>query len=146
MSLHETYDRNNILARIVRGELPSTRVFEDAETLVIMDIFPQSPGHMLAMHKQAEAINLLDIETAPFATLTATVQRAARAAAKALKPAGIRIAQFNGAPAGQTIFHLHFHIIPAYEDAPLRPHAAQKADPAELEALAAKLRAAFQAG
>lgn len=145
MSLRETYDPNNILARIARGELPSTRVFEDAQTLVVMDIFPQSAGHMLAIHKHAEATNLLDIDAAALATLMATVRRAARAAAMALKPDGIRIAQFNGAPAGQTIFHLHFHIIPAYADDPIRAHASHKADQADLEALATRLRAAFEA-
>lgn len=145
MSLRETYDRNNILARIARGELPSTKVHEDADTLVIMDIFPQSAGHMLAIHKHAEATNLLDIDAAALSCLMLTVKRAARAAASALAPDGVRIAQFNGAHAGQTIFHLHFHIIPAYADAALKPHAAQKADPAELEVLAAKLRAEFAA-
>ena len=143
MSLQQTFDRNNILARIVRAELPSTRVFEDEQTLVILDIFPQSAGHMLAIHKHAEATNLLDIDTGSLAALMATVQRSARAAARALSPDGIRIAQFNGAPAGQTIFHLHVHIIPTYADAPLKGHASQKADPEALEALAAKLRAAF---
>lgn len=143
MSLDMTYDPGNILARIVRGELPSVKVFEDGDVIALMDLFPQSRGHLLVIPKASSAVNLLDEYTPALQTLIVHVQRIARAVVKALEPDGVRIAQFNGAPAGQTIFHLHFHIIPVYAGAGLAPHAGGKAEPAELEAIAAKIRAAL---
>lgn len=144
MSLEAAYDQTNIFAKILRGELPAVKVFEDSMALAFMDIFPQSRGHLLVIPKGSTAVNLFDEDPSALQALIVRVQRIARAAVKALEPDGVRIAQFNGAPAGQTVFHLHFHVIPVYEGARLAPHAGGKADPVELEALAEKIRAALQ--
>lgn len=143
MSLDQAYNASNVLAMIARGEAPSTKIYEDADTMAIMDIFPQSEGHALVFHKRAAAVNILDIDAQALSAVALTLQKVARAATRALKPDGVRIAQFNGAPAGQSIFHLHFHVIPTYADRPLMPHAGTRADAATLDALAAKYRAAF---
>ncbi len=144
MSLEAGYDQANIFARILRGELPAVKVFEDDVALAFMDIFPQSRGHLLVIPKSSTAVNLLDENPSTLQELIVRVQRIARAAVKALEPDGVRVAQFNGAPAGQTVFHLHFHVIPVYDGAKLGPHAGGKADLAELEAMAAKIRAALR--
>ena len=142
MSLDGAYDTANIFARILRGEAPAAKVFEDAETLAFMDVFPQSRGHSLVIHKTATARNLLDVAGAPLQTLILTVQRLARATREALRPDGILVSQFNGAAAGQTIYHLHFHIIPRWRDEPLGRHASgAMADPGELAALARQIAA-----
>jgi histidine triad (HIT) family protein len=137
MSLEGDYDPGNIFAKILRGEIPSARVFEDDQTLAFMDAFPQSRGHTLVIAKASQARNLLDVEPQVLEHLILVVQRVARAVNAALKPDGLVITQFNGAPAGQTVFHLHFHIIPRWETAPLGRHGGgQMADPGELAALA----------
>lgn len=144
MSLHGAYDDNNLFAKILRGEIPAVKVFEDEEVLAFMDIFPQSRGHVLVVPKNARARNFLELPGAHVAPLMARVQRVAQAVEAALKPDGVAIVQFNGAPAGQTIFHLHFHIIPRYEGAALAGHShSDKAEQAELEALAAQIAAAL---
>ncbi len=143
MSPKAQYDPNNIFARIIRGELSAIKVFEDDEALAFMDIFPQSDGHTLVIPKKTNATNFLDAEPADLATLITRVQRVAKGVAKALRPDGVRIVQFNGAPAGQTVFHLHFHIIPIFEGAPVKRHAGEKADIADLQTLAEKIRAAI---
>ena len=137
MSLHGDYDENNIFAEILRGEVPSARVFEDDHVLAFMDVFPQSRGHTLVIAKHSKARNLLEIEPEPLSQLILGVQRVTRAVSAALKPDGVVVTQFNGAPAGQTIFHLHFHIIPRWDAVALRPHGqGGMADAAELQALA----------
>jgi histidine triad (HIT) family protein len=143
MSLEAAYDAGNVFARIVRGELPAVKVYEDETALAFMDLFPQSRGHTLVIPKSTTATNLLTEDSDALQALIVRVQRVAKAVVAALKPDGVRIAQFNGAAAGQTIFHLHFHIIPAYEGAKMAPHTGGKADPAELEALAAAIRKAL---
>lgn len=140
MSLTAPYDPNNIFAKIIRGELPAIKVFEDDEALAFMDLFPQSDGHTLVIPKRIRATNFLDADPADLATLIARVQRVAKGVAKALNPDGVRIVQINGAPAGQTVFHLHFHIIPIFDGAPMKRHGGEKADLAGLEALAEKIR------
>ena len=140
MSLDGEYEADNLFARIVRREVPAARVFEDDETLAFMDVFPQSRGHVLVLHKTAPARNLLDIEPPALQALMATVQRVARAVSEALDPEGLLISQFNGAPAGQTIFHLHFHIIPRWEGVALGRHAGgAMADPQDLAELAGRI-------
>jgi len=140
MSLDGAYDASNIFAKIVRGEMPAAKVFEDADTLAFMDVFPQARGHTLVIHKSARARNLLDIEAQPLQALILTVQRVTRAVRAALTPDGVLVSQFNGAPAGQTIYHLHFHIIPRWEGEALGRHAAgAMADPAELADLARRI-------
>ena len=142
MSLDGVYDTNNIFAKILRGEAPSARVFEDDHVLAFMDVFPQSRGHMMVIPKHSQARNLLEVEPEVLGPLILGVQRIARAARAALNPDGIMIAQFNGAPSGQTIYHLHFHIIPRWEGVPLRAHGAGgMADAAELAELAKQIAA-----
>lgn len=139
MSLHGTYDPQNIFAQIIRGDAPCYRLYEDDDVLAFLDLFPQSYGHALVIPKRSAARNLLDVDPEALAKVMAVVQRLSRVITEELKPAGVQVAQFNGAPAGQTVFHLHFHIIPCYEGEGLGIHASQKADPAVLEALQARI-------
>jgi histidine triad (HIT) family protein len=142
MSLDGAYDPQNVFAKVIRGELPAAKVHEDAEVLAFMDLFPQARGHCLVISKTSQARNLLEVEPAPLAALMLGVQRVARAVRAALNPDGIVVTQFNGAPAGQTVFHLHVHVIPRYADEPLKGHGqAGMADPAALQALAAQIAA-----
>lgn len=135
-----TYDSSNIFARILKGELPCHKVHEDDIALVMMDIFPQSKGHTLVVPKTASR-NLLDADPAALSAMMPLVQRVARAVKAATGADGLRLMQFNEAPAGQTVFHLHFHIIPIYEGVALGAHAGGKADDTELAALASKIAA-----
>ncbi len=139
------YDPDNIFARMVRGEIPCVRVYEDADTLAFMDIMPQSDGHTLVIPKHAGE-NLFDSSPVAVAAAIRTTQRIARAVQAAFSAPGLIVKQFNGPVAGQTVFHLHFHIIPVYAGAALRAHARDKADPAVLEAHAERIRAALRAG
>lgn len=142
MSLDGTYDDGNIFAKILRGEAPSARVFEDEHVYAFMDVFPQSRGHIMVIPKHSRARNLLDEEPQVLANLILGVQRVARAVRAALNPDGIQISQFNGAPAGQTVYHLHVHIIPRWEGVALGRHGAGgMADLEELKALAAEIAA-----
>ena len=141
MSLDGTYDDGNIFAKILRGEMPAARVFEDEHVFAFMDVFPQSRGHTLVIPKQSTARNLLEEEPQVLSTLILGVQRVARAVRAALHPDGIVISQFNGAPAGQTVFHPHFHIIPRWEGVALGRHGEGMADPAELKVLAEQIAA-----
>jgi histidine triad (HIT) family protein len=122
MSLDGNYDEGNIFARIIRGEIPSAKIYEDDKVLAFMDAFPQGRGHSLVVHKQSRARNLLDAEPQALAEVMVGVQKVARAIRAALKPDGIVVTQFNGTPAGQTIFHLHFHILPRWEGEALASH------------------------
>ena len=121
MSLHGTYDDQNIFAKILRGEAPCVKVYEDEHVLSFMDIFPQSKGHTLVIPKEA-ARNLLEISDAGAAEAIKRVKKVAKAVETALKPDGVTIAQFNGAPAGQTVYHIHFHIIPRWEGQDIAGH------------------------
>ena len=144
MSLHGTYDSDNVFAKILRGEIPSVKVWEDEQVLVFMDAFPQSKGHCLVISKTSTARNLLEVEPEVLITLAAAVQRTAKAVEKALKPEGLGLMQFNGEAGGQTVFHLHFHIIPRWVDQGLKGHATGgMADMDELKALAAQIAAAL---
>lgn len=136
------YDPGNIFGKIIRGEIPAHKVFEDAEVLVMMDIFPQSKGHVLVIPKAASR-NLLDADPAALARAIPQVQRVAKAVQKALSPDGIRLVQYNEAPAGQSVFHLHFHIIPVYDGVEVGRHGQGKADDAELIAQAKAIAAAL---
>ncbi len=133
-----------IFCKIVRGEIPAIKVYEDEHTLAFMDIQPASPGHTLVIAK-AHAPNLLDIAEADLLAVTISTQRIARAAQQALVPDGIRINQFNGAAAGQTVLHYHVHIVPIWEGQRLGAHGRAPADPDELKALAARIREALGA-
>lgn len=139
MSLTGVYDNDNIFAKIIRGEIPAARIYEDADVLAFMDAFPQAKGHVLVISKTSKARNLLDVEPEVLSQLAAATQRIVQAVATALNPDGVIVTQFNGAPAGQTIFHLHFHIIPRWEGVALGRHGGGMADPAELKSLAAQI-------
>ncbi|RUT32950.1 HIT family protein [Arsenicitalea aurantiaca] len=140
----EPYDPQNIFAKILRGEIPSHKVFEDDTALVMMDLFPQSRGHTLIVPK-APSRNLLDADAATLGRVMPLVQRVAQAVQAALSPSGIRIAQFNEAAAGQTVFHLHFHVIPIYQGEQLGRHGGGKAEAEELEDLAGQIRTQMSA-
>jgi histidine triad (HIT) family protein len=137
-----SYDPTNIFAKILRGEVPAHKIHEDAATIAILDVMPQSDGHTLVIPKAA-AENLFDLEPAMVATVMCTGQRIALAVRKAFQPAGITLMQFNGAEAGQTVFHFHLHVIPRYEGQPLRSHGRDFAKPAVLAEHAARLKAAL---
>lgn len=142
MSLDGTYDDGNIFAKILRGEMPSARVFEDSHVYAFMDVFPQARGHTLVIPKHSTARNLLEEEPEVLAPLILGVQRVSRAVRAALKPDGLVVTQFNGSTAGQTVYHLHFHIIPRWEGQALGRHGAGgMADPNELKALADQIAA-----
>ena len=144
MTLNAPYDPDNIFAKILRGEVPSVTVWEDDHVLAFMDVFPQSEGHVLIVSKTSTARTLLDIEPEVLARLAAATQRTARAVVKALQPEGFQIMQFNGEAGGQTVFHLHFHIIPRWPDRPLKGHGhAPMAEPEALRALADRIAAAL---
>jgi histidine triad (HIT) family protein len=136
------YDPNNVFARILRGEIPAAKVFEDAATLAFMDAMPQSAGHTLVIPK-SPARNLFDIEPAALASLIQHTQRIARAVRAAFDPDGLRIMQFNESAAGQSVFHIHFHIIPCYGGVELKFHAREFADKAVLAAHAERIRQAL---
>jgi histidine triad (HIT) family protein len=138
------YDPDNIFAKIIRGDLPCVKVYEDVSILAFMDIFPQSEGHTLVIPKKARATMLFDFATDDLKVLIEGVQKVARAVDRALKPDGLRIVQFNGAESGQTIYHIHFHIIPAYAGRSMGQHGGGKAaDTARLTEIASRIAAAF---
>ena len=142
MSLHSAYDPNNIFAKILRGDIPSVAIWEDDHVLAFMDVFPQSEGHVLIIAKQSQARTLQEVEPEVLARMTAALQRTAKAVEKALQPEGLAIMQFNGEASGQTVFHLHFHIIPRWADREMRGHGhAPMADTATLRALADRIAA-----
>lgn len=146
MSLNQPYDPENIFAKIIAGEIPSVKVYEDDDVLSFMDAFPQTRGHTLVIPKKAQATNLLTAEADTLSLLIQRTQTIARAVNEALSPHGIRIAQFNGEAAGQSVFHIHFHIIPVWERGAMKPHADSEsgmADAGALEEIAAKIRAAL---
>ncbi len=140
MSLIGNYDPENIFAKILKGDMPCVKLYEDKYVLAFMDVFPQSHGHCLVIPK-TEARNLLDVPPDNLTPLIVQTQRLAKAVKSALKPDGIRIMQFNGALAGQTVFHLHFHIIPIYKEDDMKSHTSGKmADMDALEKIATKIR------
>lgn len=138
MTLHAEYDPTNIFAKIMAGEMPCAKVFEDKDILVIMDAFPQSRGHCLVIPKRPVR-NLLELAPKDIGRLFGAVQRISQAVDKALSPDGIIVTQFNGAPAGQTVFHLHVHIIPKFEGEALNAHAGGMIESAALEQLAKQI-------
>lgn len=139
MSLHGDYDAQNIFAQIIRGEAPCYKLYEDEEVLAFLDVFPQSYGHTLVIPKRVAARNILEIDTDSLAKVMAVVQQLTRVLIDELAPDGVQVAQFNGALAGQTVFHLHMHIVPRFAGEKLSVHAGGKAEPAELEQLQVRL-------
>ena len=133
------YNPNNIFAKILAGQIPSVKVFEDDKTFAFMDVMPEAEGHVLVIPKEG-AENILDLSPAGMAAMMATVQKLAKAVDKALTPDGILLKQYNRAAAGQSVFHVHFHIVPRWEGVPMAPHGKVMVEAAKLEPIAAKIR------
>jgi histidine triad (HIT) family protein len=136
------YDSNNVFAKILRGELPAQKVYEDADTLAFMDIMPRCDGHMLVIPK-TPARNVLDASPAQLAACMATVQKVAAAAMKAFGASGITLQQFNEPAGGQIVFHLHFHVLPRMEGVALGPPASKMEKPEALAVNAERIRKAL---
>lgn len=132
------YDDTNIFARILRGEIPAYKVYEDDHSIAFMDVMPQAPGHTLVLPKHPSR-NLLDASPESLAQMITVVQKVANAVQEAFDADGIYVAQLNEPAAGQTVFHLHFHIIPRHEGAALKPHSGKMEDGAVLAANAQKI-------
>ena len=133
---------NNIFAKILHGEIPSVKVYEDARTLAFMDVMPEADGHVLVIPKEG-AQDILDLSADGLVAMMATVQKIAKAVDKALSPDGILLKQYNRAAAGQSVFHVHFHIVPRWEGVPLAPHGKVMVEAAKLEPIAVKIRGAL---
>lgn len=136
------YDSDNVFARILRGEIPAHKVYEDEHTLAFMDVMPQVDGHTLVIPR-APAENLFEVPPDALAATILATQRVARAVKRAFDAPGILVAQLNGRAAGQSVFHLHFHVLPRHEGFDLRFHARDMADPKILAEHAARVRAAL---
>jgi histidine triad (HIT) family protein len=132
------YDDTNIFAKILRGEIPAYKVYEDDHSIAFMDVMPQAPGHTLVLPKHPSR-NLLDASPESLAHVITVVQKVANAVQEAFDADGIYVAQLNEPAAGQTVFHLHFHIIPRHEGAALKPHSGKMEDGAVLAANAQKI-------
>jgi histidine triad (HIT) family protein len=140
-----SYDPNNIFAKILRGELPCYKVYEDDKTLAFLDIMPRTPGHTLVLPK-APARNLLDVAPADLAHVMTAAQKVAIGTMKAFGADGVTIQQFNEGAGGQVVFHLHVHVIPRKTGVAMKPPAADKEKPDVLAEQAKKLAAAIAAG
>jgi histidine triad (HIT) family protein len=138
-----SYDPNNVFAKILRGEFPAYKVYEDDKVLAFLDIMPQAPGHVLVVPK-AQARNFLDVDPDVLTDLIKVTQKIARTAKSVFAADGVNIFQFNEPAAGQTVFHLHFHVIPRKEGVALKPPASLKEDPAVLAEQATRLAAALK--
>jgi histidine triad (HIT) family protein len=140
--IRHTYDDQNIFAKILRGEIPSQRVYEDDAVVAFMDVMPQGNGHTLVVPRSPSR-NILDADPATLGPLVQAVQRVAQAAMRAFDADGVTVIQFNEPVAGQSVFHLHFHVIPRFDGVPLKPHSGNMEDQAVLAANAEKLRKAI---
>ena len=136
------YDPNNIFAKILRNEIPCVKIYEDARTLAFMDVMPQADGHALVIPKD-QAENIFDLSPGGVAALISTTQLVAKAVKKALACPGLMLVQLNGEAAGQSVNHVHFHIIPRTAGIDLKFHAREMVDAKTLEPIAAKIRAAL---
>ena len=137
------YDAGNVFGKILRGELPSHKLYEDDASIAIMDVMPTADGHTLVIPK-APSRNLLDADPETLARLILTVQKLAKAVKSAFGADAIAVYQFNEAASGQSVFHLHFHIVPRFEGVAVKPHGSKMEDPAVLAANADKIRAALE--
>ena len=138
------YDPQNVFAKILRGEMPCTKVYEDGEVLAFMDIMPRADGHVLVIPKNPSR-NILDAAPADLSAAIVACQKIARAAKAAMGADGVTLQQFSEPAGGQVVFHTHFHVMPRFEGEPLRPHTGEMADPGTLEAYAEKIRAELAA-
>ena len=137
-----TYDPNNIFAKILHGEIPAHKIYEDEHTLAFMDVMPQVDGHCLVIPKMPSR-GLLDADPVVLARVMPVVQKVAKAAVAVTGADGFQVRQYNEGAGGQTVFHLHFHILPMKEGVPLRPHTGKMADQAVLAEQAKKIKAAL---
>ncbi len=139
------YDPNNIFAKILRGELPCHKVYEDDRVLAFLDIMPRAPGHTLVLPK-APARNILDVAPDDLAAVARVAQRIAQASFKVFGADGVSIAQYNEGAGGQVVFHLHVHVVPRKAGVPMKPPASEKEKPEVLADQALKLAAALKDG
>ena len=137
------YDPQNVFAKILRGEMPCHKVYEDEATLAFMDVMPRADGHVLVIPKNP-ARTILDAAPDDLCATYRTVQTVARAAKAAMGADGLTIQQFNESAGGQVVFHLHVHVLPRHDGVPLRPHTGQMADQGVLREQAEKIRAALE--
>ena len=140
-----SYDNDNIFAKILREEAPAFKVYEDAQTLAFMDLMPQAPGHTLVIPKYP-AQDLFDMDAAILGDTIQVVQRVGAAVKQAFEAPGIMIAQLSGAAAGQTVFHIHFHILPRFEGLEFKLHARQVEEADVLAAHAERIRSCLAKG
>jgi histidine triad (HIT) family protein len=140
-----SYDPNNVFAKILRGELPSYKVYEDDKAFAFLDIMPRAPGHTLVIPK-SPARNILDIDPEDLAHVAKVAQKVARAAVKVFGADGITLQQFNESAGGQVVFHLHMHVIPREEGVAMKPPASERQSPEVLAEQAKKLAAALKSG
>ncbi|WP_173932164.1 HIT family protein [Chelativorans sp. Marseille-P2723] len=138
-----SYDEANPFAKILRGELPAHKIFEDEETFAFMDIMPRGTGHCLVIPKRP-ARNLLDVDDEALSAVMRTVRRVGRAAMKAFEADGLTIQQFNESAGGQVVFHLHFHVLPRFAGVALRPHTGEMENQEVLAENASKIRKALE--
>ena len=138
------YDPNNIFAKVLRGEMPAYKVYEDDRALAFLDIMPRAPGHTLVLPK-SPARNILDVDPDDLAHVAKVAQKVAKAAVKAFGADGVTIQQFNEPAGGQVVFHLHVHVIPRRDGVAMKPPASQKEKPEVLAEHAEKLAAALRA-
>ena len=137
------YDPNNIFAKILRGEMPCYKVYENDKVLAFLDIMPRAPGHTLVLPK-SHARNILDIAPDDLAAVALAAQKIAKAAVQVFNADGLTIQQFNEGAGGQVVFHLHLHIIPRKNGVPMKPPASEKEKPEVLSEIALKLSAALK--
>ena len=137
-----TYDTNNIFAKILRGEMPATKVYEDEVALAFMDIMPRADGHVLVIPK-VPARGILDMPAEALGPYMQRVQKVAAAVKAGMGADGLTLQQFNETSGGQVVFHIHFHVLPRWEGVPLKPHTGQMEKPEVLAAHAATIRAAL---
>ena len=136
------YDPNNVFAKILRGELPAHKIYEDDDTFAFMDIMPRAPGHCLVIPKRP-ARNILDIDPADLSAVARSAQKMAKAVMKAFDADGVTVQQFNESAGGQIVFHLHVHVIPRHEGVSLKPAGGPMEDQGVLAANAEKIRVAL---
>ena len=141
MSLYGTYDVQNVFARILRGELPCHKIYEDDQVLAFLDLYPQAQGHTLVIPKHEAARNLLELSEAAIGPLFRAARRIMAALVAEVEPDGIQLFQFNGGDGGQSVYHIHVHVVPRWPGQPLGLHGQTKGDPVALATLAARLAA-----
>jgi len=139
-----TYDDANLFAKILRGEIPAYKVYEDEKSLAFLDIMPRSPGHTLVIPK-SQARNILDVAPDDLCHVMQVTQKVARAAIRTFEAEGVTIQQFNESAGGQVVFHLHVHVIPRKAGVPLKPPASEREKPEVLADHARRLSAALAA-